>query len=48
MQGGQKIPDVGIMILMRISEDAGIWRDVLAKSAIIDVIVKKPHKPSVR
>ena len=30
------------MILMRINEEAGIWRDVLAKSTAVEVIVEKP------
>jgi len=32
------------MWVLRTSEDACIWRDVLAKSATVDVIVEKPHK----
>ena len=33
---------MGVMIPMRMSEDAGIWRDVLAKSTAVEVIVEKP------
>ena len=36
------IPDKGVMIPMRMSEDAGMWRDVLAKSTAVEVIVEKP------
>ena len=30
------------MIPMRMSEDACLWRDVLAKSTAVEVIVEKP------
>ena len=45
-QGSEpRIPDKGVMSPMRMSKDACIWRDALAKSATVDVIVEKPHKP---
>lgn len=39
-----RIPNVGVMTPMRISEEAGIWRDVLAKSTAVEVIVEKPDQ----
>jgi len=32
---------VGVVIQVRMSEDASIWRDVLAKSTAVEVIVEK-------